>query len=55
VTLDVTDMSGLIADLKAKGVKVVHEPDSQPWGTNAIILDSEGNNILLVELPKGSA
>jgi catechol 2,3-dioxygenase-like lactoylglutathione lyase family enzyme len=52
VTLDVTDMAGLVKQLKAGGVKIVHEPDVQPWGTNAVIEDSEGNNILLVEQPK---
>jgi catechol 2,3-dioxygenase-like lactoylglutathione lyase family enzyme len=53
VTFNVTDMAALADDLKAKGVTFVHEPSVEPWGTNAIILDSEGNNILLVELPKG--
>ncbi len=52
VTFDVTDMASVAKDLKAKGVQFVHEPDVQPWGTNATIVDSEGNNILLVELPK---
>ena len=52
VTLDVSDMDGLVKQLKAGGVKIVHEPDAQPWGTNAVIEDSEGNNILLVEQPK---
>lgn len=52
ITLDVTDMASVAAGLKAKGVKFVQEPDVQPWGTNAIIVDSEGNHILLVEQPK---
>jgi lactoylglutathione lyase len=51
VTLDVSDIQSFITTLKAKGVTVVSEPDPQPWGTNAMILDSEGNTILLVELP----
>jgi lactoylglutathione lyase len=52
MTFTVTDMNGLIKDLKSKGVKVVQEPDVQPWGTFSMILDSEGNRLILVELPK---
>ncbi len=52
ITLDVTDMKTLHRDLKAKGVTFVAEPDPQPWGTQAIIKDSEGNSIILVEQPK---
>lgn len=48
----VGDMKALQADLKAKGVTFVQEPDPQPWGTNAIIKDSEGNHLILVEPPK---
>ncbi len=51
LTFNVTDMDALAADLKAKGVKFVSEPDKQPWGTNAIIQDSEGNRLILVEPP----
>ena len=53
ITLDVTDMASVYEDLKAKGVVFVQEPDSQPWGTFAIIQDSEGNHLLLVEQPTG--
>jgi lactoylglutathione lyase len=52
LTFNVTDMTALIADLKQKGVEVLTEPDPQPWGTSAIIKDSEGNSLILVELPK---
>lgn len=52
ITLDVSDMDALCADLKAKGVTFASEPDKQPWGTFATILDSENNRILLVEQPK---
>lgn len=54
VTLDVTDMASTVADLKAKGVTFISEPDQQPWGTYAMIQDSEGNGLLLVEQPKGN-
>jgi predicted enzyme related to lactoylglutathione lyase len=53
LTFNVTDMTALHADLKAKGVTFVQEPDAQPWGTFAIIQDSEGNHLILVEQPKG--
>ena len=51
VTLDVTEMEQTAADLKAKGVHFVQEPDAQPWGTYATIADSEGNHILPVQQP----
>ena len=53
VTLDVTDMMDLHSKLKAKGVQFLQEPDPQPWGTYAMIRDSEGNSLILVEQPKG--
>jgi predicted enzyme related to lactoylglutathione lyase len=52
VSFNVTDMQALHADLTAKGVTFVQEPDVQPWGTFAIIADSEGNRLILVEQPK---
>ena len=53
LTLDVTDMASFYETLRAKGVVFVHEPEVQPWGTFAIIEDSEGNRLLVVEQPKG--
>ena len=53
LTFNVTDMATLQSDLKAKDVTFVQEPDVQPWGTFAIIQDSEGNHLILVEQPKG--
>jgi lactoylglutathione lyase len=53
LTFNVTDMKALVGDLKAKGVTFTQEPDVQPWGTFATIRDSEGNQLILVELPKG--
>jgi len=52
VTFDVSDMASTVADLKKKGVQFTQEPDPQPWGTYATIVDSEGNKLLLVEQPK---
>src|SRR5512146_3503313 len=51
ITFNVTDMNAVYKDLKAKGVTFTSEPDKQPWGTYATILDSEGNSLLLVEQP----
>jgi catechol 2,3-dioxygenase-like lactoylglutathione lyase family enzyme len=53
LTLNVSDIQAVYADLKRKGVVFVQEPDAQPWGTYATIQDSEGNHLLLVEPPKG--
>jgi lactoylglutathione lyase len=53
LTFNVTDMTKLAADLKSKGVAFVQEPKKEPWGTFAIIQDSEGNRILMTEPPKG--
>ena len=52
LTFNVTDMAALAARLKAAGVRFTQEPDVQPWGTYATILDSEGNALILVEQPR---
>jgi catechol 2,3-dioxygenase-like lactoylglutathione lyase family enzyme len=51
LTLDVGDMAAVHETLKGKGVTFIQEPDVQPWGTFAIVQDSEGNHLLLVEQP----
>ncbi len=51
MTFNVTDMDALQANLKSKGVTFVQEPEKQPWGTYAMIKDSEGNSLILVEPP----
>jgi catechol 2,3-dioxygenase-like lactoylglutathione lyase family enzyme len=53
LTFNVTDMAAFRADVKAKRVTFVQEPDVQLWGTFAIIQDSEGNHLIIVEQPKG--
>ena len=53
VTLSVDDINATYADLKAKGVEFASEPDIQPWGSYATLIDSEGNSILLVQESKG--
>ena len=52
LTFNVTDMAALYNDLSAKGVVFVQQPDQQPWGTYAIIQDSEGNRLILSEPPQ---
>jgi len=49
VTFDVTDIEGLCAELKARGVRILSEPDKQPWGTYMMILDEDDNSLMLVE------
>ena len=51
LTFEVADMAALQEDLKAKGVVFIQEPAEQPWGTYAMIQDSEGNHLLLVQQP----
>lgn len=53
ITLNVVDMDSVHADLKKKGVEFVQEPEMQVWGNYAIIKDSEGNHLILVEPPVG--
>jgi predicted enzyme related to lactoylglutathione lyase len=55
LTFNVADMMALHRDLKAKGVTFVQEPEVQPWGTFAIIQDSERNHLILVEQPSFEA
>jgi len=52
LTLTVTDIKAVYNNLKAKGVEFTQEPDVQPWGTYAMLKDSEGNTLLLNEIPK---
>ena len=52
LTFEVVDMAALQTDLKAKGVKFIQEPDEQPWGIFAIIQDSEGNRLIMVQQPE---
>jgi lactoylglutathione lyase len=52
LTFEVSDMANLHASLKTRGVTFVQEPDKQPWGTSAIIADSEGNHLILREAPR---
>ena len=43
------DILGTVAELRARGVIVIQEPDEHQWGGFAIIDDSEGNSLILVQ------
>lgn len=49
ITLEVDDMDSYASRLTAKGVHFAEDPAKQPWGTFAIIEDSEKNRLILVE------
>lgn len=51
LTLDVTGIDALVADLQAKGVRVPMGIMDEMWGRHAFILDHEDNMLLLVEQP----
>ena len=41
-----------VEELKKRGVQILMEPKSQPYGTQAIIADLYGNSLVLREPPK---
>lgn len=41
------DVEKTYQELKARGVEFAEPPKKQPWGTNAIFLDSEGNRFVI--------
>lgn len=47
LTFTVTDLATTHAELVAKGVTFVQEPSNEPWGSFAILQDSEGNRLIL--------
>ena len=52
VALEVEDLDALIAQLKAKGVQFKAEMIHSPVCRMSVILDSEGNSIILHQLKK---
>jgi predicted enzyme related to lactoylglutathione lyase len=46
ITLTSTDIKEDLENFKSKGVKVVSEIQSQPWGMDAMIADLYGNSIV---------
>ncbi|MBG7609308.1 MAG: VOC family protein [Anaerolineae bacterium] len=49
VTLTVKDMQSYYKELLDKNVNFIQKPEKQPWGTYALIADSEDNHLILVE------
>ena len=51
VSLEVADATAAAAELSAAGVRVVGEPERQPWGgVLAFVEDPSGNVVTLAEL-----
>lgn len=52
--VQVRDLAGTMADLKAKGLEPVRDAQREPWGLDeAWIADPDGTRIVLVEVPEG--
>lgn len=50
--LQVRDMSATVAELAEKGVPIVREPRTEPWGlTEMWLADPDGLRIVVVEIP----
>lgn len=47
--LGTDDCRATIADLEGKGVKVSRQPEDQPYGVEAVIEDTFGNSMVVVE------
>lgn len=48
----VDNCKSTVEELRKKGVKILLEPQTQPYGTQAIIADLYGNSLVLREPPK---
>jgi catechol 2,3-dioxygenase-like lactoylglutathione lyase family enzyme len=52
--LQVRDLAGVMAELKAKGLEPARDAQREPWGLDeAWIADPDGTRIVLVEVPEG--
>ncbi|SHG14810.1 VOC family protein [Streptoalloteichus hindustanus] len=52
--LQVRDLTGVLAELRDRGVPVLREPRREPWGLDeAWISDPDGLRLVLVEVPEG--
>jgi predicted enzyme related to lactoylglutathione lyase len=49
VVLGTADCRMTIAELEAKGVKILQQPKDQPYGVEAVFSDLYGNNYVLVQ------
>lgn len=51
VTLEVADIHATHQTLLERGVTILQQPETVPWGTFMMMLDSEGNTLIVVEQP----
>lgn len=49
VGLRADDCRATVADLEAKGVEVVNQPEDRPYGVEAVVRDNSGNWLVIVE------
>jgi predicted enzyme related to lactoylglutathione lyase len=49
LTLTASDVRALHDEMKAKGVAIAQPPSSEAWGTYFMLLDVEGNGIVVKE------
>jgi predicted enzyme related to lactoylglutathione lyase len=47
VSFKCADIDATYAELKARGVEFRGEPEQQPWGKFAMLIDSEGNSFVV--------
>lgn len=47
LSLECDDVRKTYEELRAKGAEFAKPPKTEPWGTSAILKDSEGNQIML--------
>lgn len=48
ITIQASELEGLAADLRGRGVTILQEPVAEPWGNWMSIQDSEGNTLIIV-------
>lgn len=49
-TFTTTDCRGTVATLSERGVEITREPETYPWGVQAMFADPDGNEFGLIEL-----
>ncbi len=49
LTLTCTELVAFAEVLRSRGVNIVQEPATEPWGTYMIIADPEGNRLILTQ------
>lgn len=47
--INVDDCAATIAELEAKGVTIINQPEERPYGVEALIRDNSGNWLVVVE------